>query len=415
MRHRHLSKSFLDDYDACGRYGYLSRFFLGRGIERTGQDHPEKSVGSAVHHGVETVFNTGSLKGGIGEAWKLYEVESLVAFEGVPSAVADPIRQEYARLIQQVITLWYKVQYPKLLSEYDVVQVEKRGYVKLTEDLTLIAQPDAILKSKFDGRFYDHSLKTAKSYGRIKHPQALIDTQGLTETVIMAMTVAGGELVNVGGVLMEYLVVGSMDKNELIIWSPLMQGWCRPRLNAQEGGDETMGMEYAWRWEFPNPGYNPDGPKSPSKNPKNTTLTNKSKDDPKWTRISAFDYPGGPEQWIDDLLACRFTPHHINPTSELIYAPGPYYRQNGQIESFLAETIAQQTVVSQQLAAMEAGQMPIDSAYMFKRNRGHCVKYGEDYRCQFWNICWEGAGADPLNTGYRVRKPSPVPNPIERT
>jgi hypothetical protein len=398
MSHKPLKfvhKTMLEQADLCGRLPYLRYHFAGKGVTKDGLPNPQTAIGSAMHKGCEKLFSSTSLELAQVEAMNEWNYETKDAWRYTPDHVSSQMRSEYLGIISQVLDLWHRVRYPAILAEYTVLNAEQKAFVNLTDDLTLMAKPDAVLISKFDGRLFDHSLKTKKSYNRIKHPKALIDIEGLTETTAIAMNYAGGKLANVGGVLMEYLVVGEMSKTEPVIWHPALRGWRR----ASPGG-LTGGYEYAWRWEYPNPDYDP----ATLWSKKNTKTKSLSKKDG-WERCTYLDHPGGASGWLDDLLACRMQPLGLNPLNEIVYAPDPYVRAEGQIESFLTQTVAWARDWNQSLARLDAGEN-IDAIPAFRQHREACLKFGEDYRCEMWDICWKGAGRDPSMAGYVPRKSS---------
>lgn len=394
---RRLSKTQIDSFDRCERYGYLKYFYLGHGIEANVLKSSDLSVGVGVHMGVEMLFAGKSIADAVEGAHLEYLADLNGSFDKVPPEVRAAITLEQSRAIEGTLRLWQKVRLPALLADYEFFASEYKVETQITETLSLYARPDAILKSKMDSRYFNWSLKTEKAHSRIKHPSALIDTGGLTESISMAVTVGNGDLKDIGGTLMEYLVIGKMDDDEPIIWNPLLHGWRRFISCEDENDPRHNTYEYAWRWTYPNPDYDPNGPKSTYKNPKSRSL----KKDDGWERFNSWDYPGGMDKWIDALVANQFTPTHVNPLSELIFTPEPYTRTASKIESFLVQTIATQGPVEENAQLVNAGIKSLDEA--FPQRRPNCLRYGEDYRCEFWNICWEGI-SEPLSQGYRLKK-----------
>lgn len=389
---RLIYKTLLDTFDQCDRKGYLRYFFLGNGVE-AGARGSELSIGVAIHKGVEALWGGASVPDAIAQAHLDYE-HDVVFPDGTSAEIIAAVRAEQRLVIQAVVTLFSKTVLKTFLEQYEHVSSEEKIIVPLTPGLSLYARPDAVIRSKVDNRLFNFSLKTEKSHNRIKHPAALIDTGGLTESVTMAATAGGGDLKSIGGTIMCYLVVGTMDDDEIIIWNPLIHGWSRPSPTG------LGGREYAWRWKFPNLDYNPAGPKSSAKNPENRSLAKKDG----WERFNAADYPGGLDAWIEDLIAQKFVPHHMNPVDELVFVPPVYSRTLSAVSEFLEETIAEQTSVTERVEAVEAGTLSLAKA--FPKRRGNCLRYGERYRCEMWGICFEGAGLDPLNQGYRKRMTS---------
>lgn len=399
---RFIYKTLIESFDKCGRYGYLKYFFMGHGVESDRQS-PERAVGTSCHRGVEVLFlehkhGNGYIDAAVAAAHAKFDFETEGMFVGMATDDATHLIREFKSVIEGALRLWAVVRLPKLLAEYEVIDAEVKMYTPISPELTLMAKPDGILRSRFDGRLYDFSLKTEKSHGRIKHPTAMIDIGGLTEVITVATTAGDGKISNVGGVLMEYIVVGEVSRKEPIIWHPAHRGWYR----LVDPNDLNSAIEYAWKWECANPNYDPMGPVSSQKNPQNVSL--KKKDG--WERFEARDYPGGIAAWVRDLADRKFYPYHIDPAAELLHAPAMYKRTAGQVESFITQVTAEHHEINRQLELVEAGALPLDRAVAFRQRFGNCLRYGEDYRCEMWNICHEGLGTDPLSNGYRQRKSS---------
>ena len=388
-----LYKTLLDTFESCERKGYLKYMFAGHGIELDSPRGYELAKGVAIHKGIETIWKTGDIQKAITVARAEYTYEMrAIDKAGLDLDFLAAVEREHNNLIEAVLWLWFLARYPKLTTEYDYVAAEYRLLVPLTVDMSLLAIPDSILKAKLDGRFLNWSLKTEKAHSRMKHPAALIDTGGLTEAISAAMTVGDGDLRSIAGTAMEYLVVGSLDKDEPIIWHPALRGWRKER--------PAGGVDYAWKFKFANPDYDPKGPKSPKHNPKEMSMGKG------WTRFEAANYinddgQAGIEFWVRDLIARKFMPFGLDPLDDLILAPHPYVRPAAQIESFIRQKVAEHTRLEANRKALAAGTANIDEA--FPQRRGTCLKFGDAYRCEFWAICWEGAGVDPMNLGFRKR------------
>ena len=271
---KRLSKSQIDAYDKCPRYWFLNYAYNGTGIDVDGVRGAELALGVAIHKGVEALFKGDVIDAAILAAFDEFDLERGGAPEG-------PLEAEQRLVIEASLRLWEAVRLPKLLEEYEYAYGEREMTVNLSDTLSLYARPDAILRSRADGRWFNWSLKTERSHSSIKHPSALIDTGGLTESACIAIDLGGGDLKQVGGTLMEYIVLGKPDDEEPIIWNHLIRGWRRP---ADMGG-----YDYAWRYKFPNPDFDPYGPKSSKTNPEYMSLQKRDG----WERFNATSYPDG--------------------------------------------------------------------------------------------------------------------------
>lgn len=385
-------KTRREAFDNCDRYGYLKYMFMGTGVEADVRGI-EMAVGSSIHAGVDEIWKTSSIEQGVAAALASYQDElNEGLFKNAPADSAAAVQREQRWVIEGVLRLWHAVRYPKLLSEYRYAGGEFKVVTPLSSTVSSLAKPDGILQSLADNRFYNWSLKTEKSHGYIKHPKALIDLGGLTEAIAAAMSVGGGDLKNIAGTLMEYLVVGKFDDDEPIIWHPTIRGWRK-----------SQGDEIAWKWKFDNPDYDPTLPPHRTKNSKTKSLSGKDG----WMRFEAADYKSawtgktGIAGWVEDLVGGRFLPRGVDPLKDLIHAPGPYTRTQSAIEDFVREEIALTERYDQFNNAVNDGTMSLDAA--FPKRRRSCVQFGERYRCEMWDICYEGAGTDPFNRGYRPR------------
>jgi hypothetical protein len=377
-----LSKTKIDAFDKCPRYGYLNYYYNGTGIDVDGVRGAELALGVAIHKGVEVLFKGLSIEAAILAAFNEFDLERA----GAPET---PLTMEQRLVIEASLRLWASVRLPQLLEEYEHVYGEREMTVNLSDVVSLYARPDAILRSKADGRWVNWSLKTERSHGAIKHPSALIDTGGLTESACIAIELGNGDLKQVMGSLMEYIIVGKPDDEEPIIWNHLIRGWRRP---ADMGG-----YDYAWRYKFPNPDFDPYGPKSAKTNPEYMSLQKRDG----WERFNATSYPDGIAGWVRDLIAHKFVPYHMDPVQEVIYAPLPYVRTESAVASFVEQTISEYSSLEAKVERVASGEATLDAA--FPKRRQNCLRMGEKWRCKMWSICWEGL-TNPIGNGFKVKE-----------
>lgn len=392
---RHIHKTLIENFDFCDRYAYLKNYWNPphegdtplHGVTLPSTD-PSRVVGAAVHAGVNAIAIGASVDGGVAAAIAGYDDE-VKSYEVNDVHLLD----QHRVLIDATVRIWARVQLPIIQAQFKIVEAETSIFVPLTPGLTAIARPDIVLQDLRDGRYVNYSLKTEKGHSYFKHPSALIDVGGTMEMAALAYKMGGLE--KVSGTWMTYLVVGDtkgkVDEDEgLVIWHPGVRGWVAP-------SPAGLGpARYAWKWEYDNPSYDPHGPKDSRKNAKTKRLSAKDG----WERAHSWEYPGGVAAWVDDMLAGKFQPFGVDAAKELVYSPEPYERGEGHLESFLVEVVTKQTQVNKSLAAVNAGE---DIDVHFPKRRSSCLRYG---RCEMWDICWRGAGRDPLSQGYVPRKSS---------
>ncbi len=382
-----LSKSQIDTHEQCPRKWFLKYAYGGAGIEPDGLRSMDLSKGVAIHKGIERLFAGDSIDAALTAAFAEFDAD--LAQDKVAAGVTPVgVITENKMVVEACLRLWNQVRLPALRAEYDYVAGEYEMTTRLSDTLSLYARPDAVLRSKQDGRLFNWSLKTERSHNTTKHPTALIDTGGLTEAINMAMVMADGELMRVGGTLMEYVVAGRPDDDEPIIWHPGVHGWRRPT--------DMGGFAYAWRWKFANPDHDLNGPKGP-KNPETRSLAKKEG----WERFNACDYPGGIAAWCDALLARKFTPQHLDPRDELFYFPPAYVRTQSALLSFVEQTIAEYSGIPTRVERVANGQASVDAA--FPKRRYNCLRYGAEWRCPYWAICHEGLN-NPIGNGFRLHR-----------
>lgn len=403
---RHIHKTLLENFDFCSMYAFLRNYWspappsghdgVVRGVTKQATD-PSRAVGASVHHGINMLAMGASVDAAADAARAEYVKETRGGFsQDIPlsSKAQASLFNEHNLIIEATVNVWAAVALPIITSRYRVVEAEQSVFVELTPQLTVIVRPDIVLQDPVDGRYVNYSLKTEKSHSYIKHPNAMIDIGGSLELMALAAKFGGPE--KMAGTWMNYLVVGAdkvdSDGETFVRWMPSMRGW------ESRGADGLGEQRYAWSYEYDNPDYDPNGPKDSTKNPKSKRLPAKDK----WSRMTASEYAqGGLKGWIRDLLAKKFMPVGLDPRQDLILMPDVYTRSEGEIERFTNEVVAQQEQVSSNLAALAAGTIPLEVA--FPKRRSSCMRYG---RCEMWDICWKGAGADPWAVGYSPRKSS---------
>ena len=233
----------------CQRKRELSYHWQGQGVDSAYRSE-DLALGSAVHAGLEQML-----------AWKdggdeeqfalggkpLYEscanlarqtmLESAAAgmayqddegFAQTLPEVAQMLAEEQAALVYALVWTFGKRHLASLLERYEVVAVEPEicwlvGWVgdspiKIKEEhedfevpfvdstaIVMMSRPDAVLRSREDGRLWVVSWKTTKMFSGESVEKLECDLQGLTE----AMAVQSAYQEPVGGTFYTYLVKGS--------------------------------------------------------------------------------------------------------------------------------------------------------------------------------------------------------------
>src|SRR5437773_1532520 len=164
-----LSKSQIDTHEQCPRKWFLKYAYGGVGIEPDGLRSFELSKGTAIHKGIERLFIGDTIAAAVAAAFAEFDAD--LAQDKVAAGVASATAvTEQKAVIEACLRLWATVRLPALLTEYEYVAGEYEMTTRLSDTLSLYARPDAVLRSRYDGRLYNWSLKTERSHSSLKHP-----------------------------------------------------------------------------------------------------------------------------------------------------------------------------------------------------------------------------------------------------
>ena len=392
------------EFQRCPRARYLGYHIYGTGVQRTTMAIP-LATGNHVHRGLESLL----LGDSVDEAAKIVregylsevksrglnmnedEESSFVAYEQI--ALAEALVRAYA--VERL---------PALLTQYDVVEVEKEDCETMlsTEGFKLDwqAKADSLLREKSSGDLYILSFKTAAGWDRRKDKENQHDDQGLSElwAIESRMRRENPDAPEIQGIKMEFLIKGSRNENpkgsgRYVTYNHLIRAW--RRIGIVPGEDS-----YAWRWEFPDP-LNPE---------KKKRLSYKN-----WQPFNVWeeDSIGGIQGWIEMLKSGEIQPEagdpfrsaapeelRLNPGPVLFVTPVPYFRQPKHVEDWVEQTRNQEERVALSVELVEGVRNTGDvDAYRstlnvaFPQNRRAC-----DWpsACQFQPICFEYPfGQDP--------------------
>jgi len=90
---------------------------------------------------------------------------------------------EQAALIEAFGWAFHRARLPRLLEEYELVDVEREEYTLLSGDVGLQSRCDAVLRRKVDQRLFVYNLKTSSSPDKRWKEQWEVDQQLMTETL----------------------------------------------------------------------------------------------------------------------------------------------------------------------------------------------------------------------------------------
>lgn len=379
-------------YQSCPRQRYYSHHIHGKGIQRIRKSLPLQ-FGSAFHAGAEILL-TGHIENAVQLAHKYLQEQfdaHAIGFDGeLPDDVDKALqygREEQMALAEALLRAWWAFEGESFLENFEVVEVEQEGRAQLSNDLTLMFRPDALVRDRQSGDRYIVSWKTCASFTSWNIKQARTDMQSISE--VWGVEKAFNQKVE--GVLYKWIVKGRRDKDN---WdglykqsTHLIYGW--HKLGSGAGDDE---WSWAYKWEDPD-----------EINPKTGKLVNHTLGKG-WKKVPIWhDYPGGVKQWIEDLAAHQIAPRTVDPLLGVFPQALPVERPQAHVESWKRQVILQELDVNERVVKVLSGATSEDEAEMldtyFPQHTHSCYSYSG---CPFIPICWEGAPAEPGEL-YQIR------------
>jgi len=476
------SRSRIEAQQKCPRYRYLGSDYNGLGLETTKLSLP-LTVGSAVHKGVEIILSC--LKANQPQQTVQEIIERrpsvrlpLIVDEGVTAALDEFeqayitreidatanestvfIHDEHAALIEGLLRLWavHPDGLPWLLSEYEVLEVEKWDTMPLVEDerawaftcpdcssegglrncvcgstkplirhevevggITLRSRADALLRKRSDGSLYVWSLKTANAWDKRKENEARHDVQGISEMVCIEHRLdqerkfiienrpmqgidTVGERVRIDGTQMTHFIKGRReldeDNNVYRIKSVLLHPWARANGLL---GELEFAHTYYYNCELPHPF---EGRKGQCEGGKRHSIGNS------WEQVNIWEYMPMAE-WVQLLLSGMVQPSL--PLPAFFINPIPAFRNDEEVKDWLEQITHQERVVLAGLSSFgDHVDRPEDQHRIlnecFPQHRRSCDWPG---KCQFIDICFGplAIADDPVGSGLFVLR-----TPVDHT
>jgi hypothetical protein len=331
------------------------------------------------------------------------------------------VSQEQLGLMEGMVWAYWHYAYPLLVKDYEIVEVEiEEPPQQLTAtDLTTVfmqGRTDAVLRSRYDGKLYAYSLKTAKGWDIRKSNEGEVDMQGLTEPWLMEKRL--GE--PIAGVKMEYIIKGERKRDSkgwMTQYSPLIRGWIDINTTMKEStipqgvdvtdlvmagaisedyGENPLGKSVYWRWEYT------DIEKQKSKR------LHYRNQEPLlvWGDMSPFSI----EEWVDMLARGEIQPEaeeSADALSTQFVLPPPYRRSQAKLDSWETRASFEEhrlargrelVNISIEKGLYEEASLQLDRYYpMYTHSCNYPTK------CKYWNLCHRSsepaAMVDPIVTG----------------
>jgi hypothetical protein len=411
----YTDRSRMLSYSSCPRERFLNYHCRGRGIVLS-KLIISLSTGSAIHKGIELLL--------LGQPVDLAVSAALLGYETEVKSKELELEQnedqlfvfnEQKALIEGLIRVYEKIQLPRILSEYNVLAVEKEieyplvihSYIPcnvclleykeiskynpscptcvifnkhIDKSITLMSKPDAILRDKSTGGLVVYSLKSSSSWTETNEKQNTYDDQGISELVATEYLMKEP----VESIKMDFLIKGSRSlyTNPDIVAA--LSG--KPKIKLQ---NTFLVHPYMCDTGFGNVDIRLDYTKAKG-----------------WNRVNIWEEMDIKE-WVDMLFE-----GHYEALEKLIRTPMPYMRDEDDIQDWIeqntykeveiAEKIEKLKVISPELVgAKEATPIYREALNKyFPQNRKSCYSYGR--MCTYVDICWHSDKTDELNYEPRV-------------
>lgn len=182
--------------------------------------------GSMIHLGLQRLLESASVDEAVADATAEFtKTVKDRGFSGVLEADQAYTYAEQKALGEVVIRLWAAKRLPLLLSQYEVLEIEREApIVELAPGIGFQSRPDGVLRNKQTGFLEVLSFKSASTWRKEQDETNENDVQGISETWAVAQKYGP-----VASVLMEYLILGQQKgqgvsvkntEDESEIWVP---------------------------------------------------------------------------------------------------------------------------------------------------------------------------------------------------
>jgi len=406
-----VSRSEMITHKGCQRRHYYEKVYGGRGIVKIKLDAP-LATGGYVHVGLAELLKGHSATDAAWMATQLYMAECEARGMQVEKTedMGQVVREQIG-LTEAIIHLCARRTLPRLLEDYEVVDVEREEWFVLYEDskLTIImeARCDGLLRTRqtrkiggayseksfpvaaelTTGDLYVLSWKTASRWDSRAAKEAKVDMQGLSEAYAVELRV--GEPVM--GAQMCYFIKGQrkeypQDSGQYIQSSPFVHAW-------MNGSGPTP--QFAWTYTWDDPELVNDWGK-----PVGHRLGKG------WRHCFIPDHMPVPE-WIQMLDEGHVQPEAGDCLESQFVMPMPEARTPAQRFHWLRQAEAHALEIAASSAAIAGAQDQEDLEYLLDvvaRQTERACNYPR--ACTFWELCWGGEDVENPITLYQIRDPN---------
>lgn len=425
------SRSVVETGERCRRKRYLTTMLGGKGISLKTVNFP-LLTGSMVHEAIALLLQEHKNAGKVDKEFAAEVAmdtskykEDLVKRGYFEDGQKLPGELEYwfneqSSLFSALVYAWYLIEYPALVAQYDVVDVEKdiALFVPIKsgdEYVCFESRADAILKVKDTDEIVSYNLKTSKSW-RDRNRESFVDSlQSITETWALekyiswvnlnlesmaeglegiignpkaANTIRGKRIKgHVSGVRLCVLRKGDTEYTTGMVYNGLIRPYRRVT-------GPTGELEYAVEYQFPEPlnksGYGRLGQG--------------------WERFNIWESEEFTiVSWLDELMKGDIQPQlGANPLTNYVFNVPDYKPSKTQISQTMADLFASETTWAHIRHALQGKPVPV----LHPAHRGLIGMSRQSChfptKCECYDVCYdEHVAQDPIRNSdlYEERTP----------
>jgi hypothetical protein len=394
-------RSRVIEYQRCPRARWWGYEYKGRGIRPKAASIP-LSTGTYVHVGLGALLEGKGVEAAVKAAVNGYMLEIERRDIQVEYLTEDRVyvAHEQKALIEALIRAYEAWQLPRLLEEYDVLEVEQEDLFGLTEEIGWQARLDGLLREKASGDLYVMSFKTAASWDRRKESEGRHDMQGLSEPravevrlkqdwkiAIYPLGAANTFLIQwrgkqyvewlaslpippkIQGVKMEFLIKGTRREHpqgsgRYVTYNPLIRAY---RFRGITPDQDQYSWKYSSRkgWETFN--------------------------------VWEADDIGGVKGWVEMLKSGQVEGGEDCLAQTFVLNP-PYMRLPEETERWERQTRMQEGAVSEGSGVVNAGWCgdEVDMSYLDRYFPQHTRSCDYPDACDYQSICWGSRSPEEL-------------------
>lgn len=381
-----VDRSRIETFQSCHRKRFFEYHFAGVGIVRKGLQ-VELATGSAIHSCLE------DLGDGVGGSERLDAIirgnqhyyrneakENGLLIEPVPDNVEQDI-QEQLDLIEALVRLHEILLAPQDAQEYETLASESEITYEIAPGMNFMARPDKVLRRRSDGVVIVRNYKSTANPDMTWRDQWRYDMQVISEVEAVKKSLG----VDVWGVQIVGLVKGRRSEfdGRYSHNNSLIYCWV-PKDKNSLGTSLEM---------YPSYEYTCDSPHSRCSGGKKHRLG------PSYEKRAVREvFPGGIKGWLEHLRD-----HYPGVLEQYLLVLPPVIVPSHEVDQWRRTVVAQEQRIQNSLEHEDlTDPEKLDEAFPMYTAHGNCLR---PRKCQFFPICWEGAGLNP-NELYRWRTPN---------